>query len=112
MPAAIEPIIHRCGCPTCQQDIDPAMVRYPHHINLLLGRLTEPQRRWYVATLSQAPAGPSIRDLVLITGLSSSPIMQGRHEIASGLAGVTGDRQRRPGGGRLPAETKTRPSKR
>ncbi len=87
------------------------MVRYHHQINLLLSCLTEPQRRWYVATLSQAPGSPTISDLVRITGLSSSTIMQGRREIAAGLAGVDLARQRRTGGGRPAAEKKIRTSK-
>jgi hypothetical protein len=111
MPAALELIVHQCGCPTCRQERDPVMVRHHDQINLLLSRLTEPQRRWYVATLSQAPDSPSIRDLVLITGLSSSTIMQGRREIAAGLVDVPRARQRRPGGGRPATEKKIRTSK-
>jgi hypothetical protein len=103
--------VQQCGCLTCHQDSDPVIVRHHLQINLLLSRLTEPQRRWYVATLSQAPASPSIRDLVLITALSRSTIMQGRREGALGLADVPVDRQRRAGGGRPATENKIRTSK-
>ncbi len=111
MTATSEAPVHVCGCPTCQDTGDPRIVSYHQQINLLLSRLTEPQRRWYVATLSQAPEHPSIRDLVAITGLSSRTILRGRREVAAGLAEVVPERQRRLGAGRPAAEKKTRTSK-
>ena len=110
MTATSEPPVHVCGCPTCYTASDPRIVSYHQQINLLLSRLTEPQRRWYVATLSQAPEQPSIRDLVAITGLSSRAILRGRREVAVGLAALDPERQRRAGAGRPAAEKKTRTS--
>ena len=100
--------MHVCLCPICQAGADTAMVAYHQQINLFLSRLTELQRRWYVATLSQAPDHPSIRELVCITGLSSRTILRGRRELAAGLATLPPTRQRQLGGGRLAAEKKTR----
>jgi hypothetical protein len=73
----------------------------------LLGRLNEPQRRWYVGLLSQQPGSPSDRQLAKITGLDEKTIQRGRQELEAELAGLPPDRQRRAGGGRPRAEKKT-----
>jgi len=86
-------------------------VRQHRQMNLLLSRLSEPQRRWYVGTLSQQPGGPSDRELRQITGLDEKTMRQGRRELANELAEVPADRQRRPGGGRPRAEKKIPSSK-
>jgi len=81
-------------------------------INLLLSRLTEPQRRWYVGFLSQAPESPGERQLARITGLDRNTIRRGRRELAAGLAEAPPTRERRAGAGRPAAEKKTPSSKR
>lgn len=100
--------LHICECQICQNGYDAESVRRHSHINLLLSRLTEPQRRWYVATLSEASDSPGDRQLALITGLDEKTIRRGKAEIASELAGLPDDRQRKEGGGRQAAEKKTR----
>jgi hypothetical protein len=112
MPILPEPPIHACECPICQATSDPAVVRRHYHINLLLSRLTEPQRRWYVGFLSQEPDSPGERQLVLITGLARNTIQRGRRELATGFADLAATRQRRAGAGRPVAEKKTLISKR
>ena len=82
-------------------------MRYHSQINLLLSRLTEPQRRWYVAVLSQEPDSPSDAQLALITGIDEQTIRRGREEMDDGLLNVPLDRQRHVGGGRLLSEKKT-----
>jgi hypothetical protein len=77
-------------------------------MNLFLSRLSEPQRRWYVGLLSQKPGSPSDRQLSLMTGMDEETIRRGRRELEAELSAVPDDRQRREGGGRLPAEKKTR----
>lgn len=77
-------------------------------MNLFLSRLSEPQRRWYVGLSSQKPGSPSDRQLSLITGLDEETIRRGRRELEVELSDVPNGRQRREGGGRLPAEKKTR----
>jgi len=99
-----EPVVPRCECETCRTGVDPATARHHQQINLFLSRLNEPQRRWYVGTLSQKPGGPSDRQLSRITGLDKKTIRRGRQELEVGLAGLPYDRQRRKGGGRPPAE--------
>ena len=98
--------IHGCECNVCQQQSDPEIVRYHRQINLLLSRLNEPQRRWYVAVLSQEPDAPSNGQLSQITGLDEKTIWRGRQELDADLLTVPLDRQRAVGGGRLAAEKK------
>lgn len=104
--------VHSCQCLVCQGGQDKALIKYHAEINILLSHLNEPQRRWYVGTLSRMPEGPSIRTLVAITGLSSATIIRGRREIELGLTEFTVDRQRNKGGGRQRAEKKIPASKR
>ena len=82
-------------------------MRYHRQINLLLNRLAEPQRRWYVGVLSQEPDSPSDAQLSLITGIDEKTIQRGRRELENDLRDVPLDRQRQVGGGRLRSEKKT-----
>lgn len=100
--------IHQCECAICQVGNDPATMQYHQQVNLLLSRLNEPQRRWYVGVLSQQPDSPSDRQLAEITGLEEKTIRRGRSELEGGLNDLPPDRQRRTGGGRPRAEKKTR----
>ena len=101
-------IVHQCECQVCQSQSDPAVAVRHQHINLLLSRLTEPQRRWYVATLAEAPDSPGDHQLALITGMDEKTIRRGKQEMSAELAEVPPERQRKQGGGRWPAEKKTR----
>jgi len=100
--------IHQCECAICQAGGDPAIVQYHHQMNVLLSRLNEPQRRWYVGVLSQQPDSPSDCQLAEITGLDEKTLRRGRRELDAGLNDLLADRQRRAGGGRPRAEKKTR----
>lgn len=101
--------VRECACPVCTAGSDPATQAHHRQINLLLSRLSEPQRRWYVGVLSQAPDSPSDRQLAAITGLDPKTIQRGRAELAQGLADFPSTRQRRPGGGRPLAQKKIPP---
>ncbi len=103
---ASELIIHKCECDVCRTGSDPDIVRHHRQMNLLLSRLNEPQRRWYVGFFSQKPGSPSDRRLSLITGMDEKTIRRGRRELEAGLTDVPADRQRRKGGGRPAAEKK------
>ena len=61
--------VHVCECQICKSGTDVKAIQRHRHINLFLSRLTEPQRRWYVATLSESADSPGDRQLALITGL-------------------------------------------
>jgi len=80
---------------------------YHRQINLVLSRLEEAERRWYIASLSSAPGAPSDAVLAQISGLSDKTIARGRHELEAGLQERAEGRQRQPGGGRSKAEKKT-----
>lgn len=100
---------HHCACATCQTAPDSPAAAYHRQINVLLSCLTEPQRRWYVASLAADPRGLSAAQLTLITGLSLPPIRRGAAELAAGLPEAPPTRQRAPGGGRPRAEKKIQP---
>lgn len=103
------PTHHQCACLSCQAGTDLVLVGYHQQINLLLSRLNEPQRRWYVDSLSQAPDAPSDVQLALITGLDEKTIRRGRQELQAQLTTVPADRLRKEGGGQLSQEKKRRP---
>ena len=98
--------IHKCHCEVCHTGSDAAVMRQHREMNLLLSRLNEQQRRWYVGSLSQQPGGPSDEALSQITGLDEKTIRRGRRELANELADVPVDRLRREGAGRPRAEKK------
>ena len=108
MSSESEKTVHQCECDVCQAGADTETVRHHRQMNLFLSRLNEPQRRWYVGLLSQKVDSVSDRQLSLITGLDEDTIRRGRRELEADLADVPTDRQRREGGGRPPAEKKTR----
>jgi hypothetical protein len=77
-------------------------------MNLLLSRLSEPQRRWYAALESNRLGYGGDRLVAQVTGLDEETIRRGRAELAAELAEVPVTRQRRPGAGRPRAEKKIR----
>ncbi len=99
--------IHQCQCAVCATASDEQVVRYHRQINLLLSRLNEPQRRWYVGVLSQEPDSPDDVQLSLITGLDEKTIHRGRQELQADLLAVPLERERHAGGGRWLSEKKT-----
>ena len=103
-----EPIVHQCECETCKAGLNAEIMQSHQRINLFMSRLNEPQKRWYVATLSEEVDGPSDRQLALITGLDKKTIRRGKAELRDRLSALPPDRQRREGGGRWRAEKKTR----
>ena len=100
------PTIYQCRCRICQDGSDAATTAYHHQVNLLLSRLNEPQRRWFVGTLSQQPNSPPDEQLSLITGLDEKTIRRGRRELQEELATVPVDRLRKEGGGQPSTEKK------
>lgn len=97
-----------CQCPQCQQLGDHPDRILHQQMNLLLSRLDEAQRRWYVALESNRIGHGGDRLLSQITGLDEKTIRRGREELAASLADCPVDRVRQAGGGRPPIEKKTR----
>jgi hypothetical protein len=101
--------VHQCRCPDCQLEGHPNQELH-RLMNLLLSRLDEDHRRWYVALESLKIGHGGDRRLALITGLHVETIRRGRRELAGSLGDFPADRVRRRGGGRPALKKKTRPS--
>ena len=101
--------IHACQCPDCQADKDLATRTHHQHINLLLSRLDEQQRRWYAAVEAEKLGHGGLRLLSLITGLDEKTIARGRDEMAEHLRNRPANQVRQPGGGRPAAKKKIQP---
>ena len=101
--------IHTCQCPDCQGSNDHANRKQHQHVNLLLSRLDEQQRRWYAAVEAEKIGHGGIRLLSLITGLDEKTIARGRDEMAEQLGTRPTDQVRQPGAGRPAAEKKIQP---
>jgi hypothetical protein len=105
-----EASIHKCQCPVCRQP-EPHRDKPLHHrMNLLLSRMDEQQRRWYVG-LESTKIGHG-GDLLLsqISGLNVETIRRGREELENDLEDRPPERIRLKGGGRPPVEKKIPPS--
>src|SRR4051812_10894917 len=74
--------IHICACPRCRTP-EPHPGR---EINLLVSRLAEQQRRWFVALETRRVVSGGEALLARITGLDRRTIRQGQREFEVGLA--------------------------
>jgi hypothetical protein len=100
--------VHQCQCPHCQQGaLHPDQVLH-HQMNVLLSRLDEQQRRWYVAVESNRLGHGGDQLVAQMTGLDPHTIQRGRRELAAALTERPTERVRRPGAGRPRAEKKIR----
>ena len=95
-----EKSIHQCECPNCQQAGHHADKEVHHQMNLLLSRLDEQQRRWYVALEAKKLGHGGMTLMSQITGMSLDTIRRGRDELEEELVRRPIDRVRLPGGGR------------
>ena len=101
--------IHTCQCPQCQAGAEHPDRELHRQMNLLVSRLDEQQRRWYVALEANRLGTGGIRLMSLITGIDEKTIRRGQTELGAEFAGRPEDRVRLPGAGRPPVEKKTRP---
>lgn len=92
--------VHQCGCARCRARKSHPERRLHHQINLLLSRLDERQRRWFVALEAMRLGYGGEQQVAEITGLSPHTIRRGRRELETDLADCPTDRVRAPGGGR------------
>jgi hypothetical protein len=102
--------VHQCHCPLCSGDGDHPDRLLHSHLNLLLSRLNEQQRRWVAALESERLGRGGDRRLSLITGLDVETIRRGRRELLASLRDCPPGRIRRPGAGRPPVKKKIRAS--
>lgn len=91
-----------CQCGPCQQSEPHVDRAYHHHINLLVSRLDEAQRRWFLAVEAERLGPGAERVLYAITGVDDKTLRRGREELAVSLADQPADRVRQPGGGAAP----------
>src|SRR5574341_2315251 len=99
-------VVHVCQCPNCQSPDAHPDKRLHQQMNLLLSRLDEQQRRWYVAVEANRAGHGGVRLLSQITGLDEKTIQRGQEELEHGLAERPTDQVRSEGGGRQPVEKK------
>jgi len=100
--------VHICQCADCRQQEEHPNKQLHQQMNLLLSRLDEQQRRWYVAVEANRVGHGGVRLLALITGLDEKTIQGGQQEIEQGLRERPSTQIRLSGGGRPRVEKKTR----
>lgn len=99
--------INICQCRNCQQLGEHPDKHHHQQMNLLLSRLDEQQRRWYVAIEANHLGHGGVRLLSQITGLDEKTIQRGQQELEQELADRPNDQVRLAGGGRPVVEKKT-----
>lgn len=98
---------HICQCADCQSAGEHPDKKLHLQMNLLLSRLDEQQRRWYVAVEANRVGHGGVRLLSQITGLDEKTIQRGQQEMERNFADRPIDQARLDGGGRQPVEKKT-----
>ena len=97
-----KPYVSQCTCEICRLGVEhPEQVRH-HHINLLMSRLDEQQRRWFAAVLAEQ-YGVELRGIYLvtqITGLNEKTIRKGLKDLEKSLIDTCFERIRKLGAGR------------
>src|ERR1700678_3399502 len=107
-----EASIHVWSCAACRgPDSCPDKLLH-RRINLLVSRMDEQQRRWYVASESMRIGYGGDVQLHAITGMNVETIRRGRTELENDLRDRPIGRVRLEGGGRMPVEKKIPPSSR
>jgi len=98
--------LHQCQCPHCRQETVHPDQELHRQMNLLLSRLDEQQRRWYVAVEANRMGMGGQRLLSQITGLDEKTIRRGQQELEVSLAERPGEQVRVAGAGRKLSEKK------
>lgn len=77
--------VHECQCPDCQKTEDHPHKQLHHHMNVLMSRLDEQQRRWYAAVEAEKRGHGGDVQVSQITGMNVDTIRRGRRELANEL---------------------------
>lgn len=104
--------IHECQCAACLVDKEREEWKIHHQMNVLLSRLDEQQRRWYVALESKKLGHGGDAQLSEITGMDVETIRRGRRELDDDLTSRSTEHIRDAGGGQPAVEKKTHRSRR
>jgi hypothetical protein len=99
--------IHVCQCADCVQPEEHSNKQIHKQMNLLLSRLDEQQRRWYVAVETNRIGHGSLSWLSLIMGMDEKTIQRGQQEIEQGLVERPSVQVRLSGAGPPRVEKKT-----
>ena len=105
-------IVHTCQCAVCLADHQSEEWKIHHQMNVLLSRLNEQQRRWYVALESIKIGHGGDRQLSEITGLDVETIRRGRRELDDDLETLPTEGTRIAGAGQPAVEKKSHRSRR
>ena len=103
--------IHECQCSSCRKDKQSSEWKMHHQMNVLLSRLDEQQRRWYVALESKKIGHGGDKALSEISGMDVETIRRGRRELDEDLVSRPVNRIRIAGGGQPSVEKKINQSK-
>lgn len=101
--------VRLCQCPECLAG-DSWTTENHRLFNILLERLDEDHRRWFVALESLKVGHGGDRLLSLMTGMNVETIRRGRRELDRSLEDCPPERIRRSGAGRPALKKKTRRS--
>jgi hypothetical protein len=96
------PPVSQCTCEICRLGVDHPEQVLHHHVNLLMSRLDERQRRWLAALLAEY-YGLDLRGVYLvnqITGLCDKTIRRGLKDLETDLKDECSQCTRKPGAGR------------
>lgn len=99
--------MHRCQCENCRQPNSHPDKEIHHQMNLLLSRLDEQQRCWYVGLEANKLGHGGATKLSKITGMNVDTIRRGRRELDNELSDRPSGRVRLPGAGRPQVEKKS-----
>lgn len=100
--------VHICQCAHCQGPKEHPDKKVHKQFNLLVSRLDEQQRRWFVAVEANRHGYGGVRLLSQITGMDEKTIERGQQELEDGLIERPTEQVRTAGGGRPRVEKKTR----
>ena len=100
--------VHVCQCAHCQGLGEHPDKKVHKQINLLVSRLDEQQRRWFVAVEANRHGYGGVRLISQITGMDEKTIERGQQEMEQGLIERPLEQVRSAGGGRPMVEKKTR----
>jgi hypothetical protein len=100
--------VHECQCPSCAEGLASEEKEWHQHINLLMSRLDEQQRRWLAGAEATRLGHGGTKRLSQITGLHVNTIRRGRRELCTNLEQRPMERVRMKGGGRKALEKKAR----
>jgi hypothetical protein len=100
--------IHVCQCMHCQGSGEHPDKKVHKQINLLVSRMDEQQRRWFVAVEANRYGYGGVRLLSQISGMDEKTIQRGQQEMEQGLIERPTEQVRSAGGGRPRVEKKTR----